>query len=359
MSRQLVVFVVLAFLVGACGAGPKPIRPDPVDQVTLAAARAPVAVNRADLVATVATLSHDSMAGRFTGSPEAAQAASYLAGKLAEYGFEPAGDSGFYQRVPLKVVELPDGRLRYDYYPSLRALRQLPADQQLVGLNVVARLPGSDQELAQAIVIEAYYDHLGVRRPINGDSIYNGADGNASGVSVALEIARDLASGQRPRRTVVVLFTVGEKLDFAGARFYAEQPAAPLQATAAALSLELVGRPDPELEPGQLWLAGEDRTTLWDIIDDAGVDLELDPRPDLDFFSRMESVILAQRGVPSHTLSSYGMHGDYSMPSDEAGGLDYDHLAQVAETSIRVARVLANGPRPMFYPGSRPRRTDF
>ncbi len=360
MRSRLPYLVALCLMtVVGCSSGPPPGRVEPVDRATIAAARAPVAVNRGSLVQTVTALSHDSMAGRFTGSPEAAKAAEFLAARLAEYGFRPAGDSGFFQRVPLKVVPLPDGRLRYDYYPSLRALRQLPPDQQLVALNVVGIIQGSDEELAEALVIGAYYDHLGVRRPINGDSIYNGADGNASGVAVALEMARDLAAGPRPRRSVVILFTAAEKLNFAGVRFYAEQPAAPLQATAAGLFLELLGRPDPELEPGKLWLAGDERSTVWDILDDADVAVEPDPRLEMDFFDRMESVILAQRGVPSHTLSSYGLHGDYSMPTDEAGGIDFDHLARVTEAAVRSARVLANGPRPVFYPGARPRRTDF
>ena len=83
-------------------------------------------------------------------------------------------------------------------------------------VNVVGILPGSDPELRdEAIVIGAHHDHMGVGEPVDGDSIYNGADDDASGVVAVLEIARALARGPAPRRTVVCLFSTAEEVQYA------------------------------------------------------------------------------------------------------------------------------------------------
>jgi hypothetical protein len=322
--------------------------------------QAGLAVDTARMRSELSMMAADSMRGRFTGTVEAGQVAQAIADELASLGLEPAGDSGFFQRVPIQVTRRSDGRPRYDFYPSIRALRLLPPEQQLVAVNVVARLPGTDSMSRHVVIVGAHYDHLGVRRPINGDSIYNGAD-DATGAVGALEIARSLARGPGLKRSVVFLFTAGEALQFLGARLYAEYPVAPFIETVGALWLENIGRPDPFLGPGVAWLTGPDRTDLGRLLDDADLDLALepDPRPQQQVYLRTESVVLAQRGVPAHTLSSFGFHSDWHQPSDEIATIDFAHMAQVVQTAIQVVRYLGTGTPPQFYQGAQPRRTDF
>ena len=341
--------VLGAFLaVSGCGSSRQP------------AAIATVGVDTARLRAGMSVLAADSLQGRFTGSEGAATAARYIAGELERLGLEPAGDSGYFQRVPIQVTKRSDGRRRFESYPSVRAWRLLPPERQLMAANVVARLPGADSTNYETVVVGAHYDHLGIRRPIDGDSIYNGAD-DATGAIGALEIARVLATGPGLKRSVVFLFSTGEAIGFLGTRYYVEYPSAPLGETVAALWLENIGRPDPFVEPGVAWITGDDRTDLGRLLEDADLDIEVepDPRPEQQLYLRTESVVLAERGVPAHTLSSFGLHDDWHEPSDEIETIDFDHFGQVVATAIEIVRYLATGVPPMWYRGGRPTHSDF
>lgn len=317
-------------------------------------------VDTARLRASMSLLAADSLDGRFTGSAGAATAAGYIAGQLERMGLEPAGDSGYFQRVPIQVTERSDGRKRFNFYPSVRAWRLLPAEQRLMAVNVVARWPGSDSTNSETVVVGSHYDHLGTRRPVDGDSIYNGAD-DASGAAGALEIARVLANGPGLKRSVVFLFSAGEALGFIGTRYYVEYPAAPLGETVAALWLENIGRPDSLVGPGVAWITGGDRTNLGRLLEDAEMDLDVepDPRPEQQVYLRTESVVLAERGVPAHTLSSFGFHDDWHEPSDEIETINFVHFGQVVTSAISIVRYLATGVPPQWYRGGRPARSDF
>lgn len=317
-------------------------------------------VDISQLRASVSLLASDSLHGRFTGSEGAAGAARYLAGELERMGLEPAGDSGYFQRVPIQVTRRSDGRQRFNFYPSVRAWQLLPPEQQLMAVNVVARLPGSDSTNSETVLVGAHYDHLGIRRPVDGDSIYNGAD-DATGAAGALEIARALATGPGLRRSVVFLFSAGEAIGFIGTRYYVEYPAAPLGETVAALWLENIGRPDPLVGPGAAWITGSDRTNLGVLLEDAEIDIDVepDPRPEQRVYLRTESVVLAERGVPAHTLSSFGFHGDWHEPSDEIETLNFTHFGQVVTSAVEIVRYLATGVPPQWYRGGRPTRSDL
>ncbi len=339
------VIAALGLLVGACSSGGSQSQ-----------GPAAAGVDTMRLRTAMSALTHDSLQGRFTGSTGAAMAASYLAGELERMGLQPAGDSGFFQRVPIQVTQRPDGRDRFNFYPSMRAWALLPPEQQLLAVNVVALWPGSDTTSDETVIVGSHYDHLGIRRPIDGDSIYNGAD-DASGAVAALEIARQLAQGPALKRGVVFLFTAGEAIGFIGARYYVEYPAKPLRQAVAALWIENIGRPDPFVDYGAAWITGSDRTNLGQLLQEAGIDVEPDPRPEQNIFQATESVVLAQYSVPAHTLSSFSFHDDWHQPDDQIERIDFVHMAQVTATAIRVVRYLATGEPPQWYPGARPPRT--
>src|SRR5947209_8667175 len=114
------------------------------------------------------------------------------------------GDSGYYQRVPVTATD------------SGIALRSSFSDaapgKHETAYNVIGMLKGSDPTLArQVIVVDAHYDHLGIGTPIAGDSIYNGADDDASGTVSVLAVAHALASGAHPKRSILFVLTTGEE----------------------------------------------------------------------------------------------------------------------------------------------------
>jgi hypothetical protein len=304
------------------------------------------------LEALLTTLAADSMEGRRTGTEGAHRAARFLAAELDRYGVEAAGTDGYFQRVPLARVEvaaangpgqrlvLPSDALDFDTLPP-----ETIVDTEA---NVVGIIRGSDPAVAdEAIVIGAHYDHVGIGVSIGGDSIYNGADDDGSGTVAILEIARALAAGPAPRRTVVVLLSTAEEIGLLGTRWYIEDPVVPMERTVANLQIEMIGRPDPEAGGhGRGWLTGYERTTVGDQLAAAGSPIVPDPRPEQDFFFRSDNIAFARIGIPAHTLSSYGMHTDYHRPSDEVALVDFDHMAALVDAALEAVRFLADGPRP-------------
>lgn len=298
------------------------------------------------------TLAADSMEGRRVGSPGIQRAARVIAAEMEARGLAPAGDSGFYMRVPL--ARQPNGRLMVA--PNLQTLDTIPAERRVAAWNVVGQVEGRGLG-KEVVVVSAHYDHVGIRRADSAttDSIFNGADDNASGTVALLEIARIIRQGPAPKRTVVFVAFTGEEMGGLGTRRYLAEPVHPLDRTVANFNIEMIGRPDSLAGgPGKAWLTGYERSNMGEQLLAGGIPIVADPRPAQNFFRRSDNYAFAVRGIPAHTLSSFNMHPDYHRPGDEAEKLDYGHMAQVIEAAARAVRILADGPRPEWKPGGRP-----
>jgi hypothetical protein len=319
-----------------------------------ASREAPAPLAPTEVAALLSALAADSMEGRATASPGAARAAALLAAELKRVGARPAGDDGFLQRVPL--AQPATGGRRLVALPDFTAHDSIPAERRRTGANVVAVIPGRDPALRdEAVVVSAHYDHLGVREPVDGDSVFNGADDDASGCVAVLGVARALARGPAPRRTVVLLLATGEEMGLLGTRWYLDHPAVPLARTVANLNVEMIARPDSLAGgAGRAWLTGFELSTLGPQLRAAGMPLVPDPRPAQQFFWRSDNAAFVRRGIVAHTVSSYGMHGDYHTPRDEADGADPAHMAEVIRATTFAVRVLADGDRPAWGPAGTP-----
>jgi len=226
--------------------------------------------------------------------------------------------------------------------------------------NAVGRLTGSDPGAASdVIVLSAHLDHVGSRAPRDGstlaDTIYNGADDDASGSVAVLELARALAAGPRPRRTIVFAFFGSEEAGGFGSRFFADRPVVPLTQIVANLQFEMLGRPDGKVPAETLWLTGYERSTLGPELARQGAKLVQDPHPDQNFFFRSDNIQFARRGVVAHTVSSYGLHKEYHQPSDEVRHINFAHMTQAIRSMAEPIRWLANSDfRPDWLPGMKP-----
>jgi len=302
-------------------------------------------------------LTADSMQGRAAATGGSARAARWIADRLRQFGLEPGGDSAYFQRVEFLEQRTAAGRvlrLRLAGAPDSASAGQPTSD-----VNVIGIVRGTDPELRrEAVVVGAHFDHLGIGAPVNGDSIYNGADDDASGVVAVLTAARELAKGPAPKRTVVFLLSTGEEQGVLGTMWYIEHPVVPLDSTIADLQVEMIGRPDSLVGgPGKFWLTGFERSTMGEQMAAAGIPVVADARPQFNFFMRSDNIAFAMRGIPAHTLSSYGMHSDYHQPSDEVGRIDFAHFDAGVDAVSRAVRLLADGPRPEWHPGGRPEPT--
>jgi peptidase M28-like protein len=319
-------------------------------------ATAPTPVTDPDVRRLLGALAADSMEGRGTATPGSARAAKFIAAELARYGVHPAGDSGFFQRVPIAFTPR-NGDRQLTLLSTLAARDSVPAAERANAVNVVGVIPGSDPALRdQVVLVDAHYDHLGIQHGQAGDSIYNGADDDASGVVAVMEIARALAAGPPPKRTVVVAATTGEEVGLLGTRWYLQHPARPLEAMVANLEIEMIGRPDSLAGgPGRGWLTGFERSTMGDLFTNAGLPIVADKRLDQQFFMRSDNIAFAERGIVAHTLSSYNMHNDYHEPSDDVAHIDFAHMTRLVEVAVRAARLLADTPTKLEWkPGGRP-----
>lgn len=314
-----------------------------------------------DVRAEMYALADDSMQGRFTGSPGMHRAARYLAGLFREIGLEPAGDDGFLQHMPL-AWETRGGERIPRLLNAWADTTGVRPGNRGVGVNVVGILRGSDPVLRdQVVLIDAHFDHLGSVhagsgcQAVGADTLCNGADDDASGDVAVLEIARELRRGPPPQRTIVFLLTTGEEVGLLGTRWYIQHPVLPLERMVANLEIEMIGRPDSLAGGGgKAWLTGFERSTMGGMLAAAGIPIVADPRPGQQFFERSDNIAFARRGIPAHTLSSFNLHGDYHTAADEAQRIDYGHMTQVVRAAARAARLLADGPAPVWKPGGRP-----
>jgi hypothetical protein len=284
-------------------------------------------------------LASDALQGRGSGTHDELVAAVYLASELRRLGIEPAGDGGGYLQDVSTQRRLRDGSTT-------------PWSTR----NAIGILRGRDPKLKnQVILLSAHLDHLGVVKSADGDSIYHGADDDASGCVAVLQLARALAQGPRPRRTMVFAFFGSEETGGQGDGYFLEHPPVPLDTIVANLEFEMIGRPDPAVKTNQLWLTGYDRSNLGPQLALHGARLVPDPHPSQQFFRRSDNYALAKQGIVAHTVSSFGLHKDYHRPSDELSRIDFLHMEQAIQSMVIPVKWLANSDfRPEWVDGKKP-----
>lgn len=223
--------------------------------------------------------------------------------------------------------------------------------------NAIGKLTGSDLKLsAEVIVLSSHLDHLGVRENAPGDDkLFNGADDDASGTVAVMELARVLAAGKRPKRTVYFVCYGSEEAGGYGSRHFVDNLPFPKENLIANLQWEMIGRPDAKVKPDELWLTGYERSNLGPELAKRGAKLVQDPHPQQNFFQRSDNYTLARQGVIAHTVSSFGLHTDYHGASDELKTIDFGYMTPAINSMVKPIEWLANSDfRPEWVDGKRP-----
>ncbi len=167
--------------------------------------------------------------------------------------------------------------------------------------NVIAKLPGHDQKLAkQFLVVSAHLDHLGIGAPINGDTIYNGAMDDASGVATVLDIAHRLKKGPKPRRSILFLIVTAEEKGLLGSHYFAGHPTVPRGSIVADLNFDMSL---PLWPLKKVFAPGEDESTLGAdaraVAAAQGLEMAPDPLPDRNVFTRTDQFSFVREGIPA------------------------------------------------------------
>jgi len=242
--------------------------------------------------------------------------------------------------------------------------------------NVAGILEGSDPQLRnEYVVYSAHWDHLGVGAPNkNGDTIYNGALDNASGIAVVLGIAETIArmpAAERPKRSSLFLFPTAEEQGLLGAEWFSKHPVVPLDKIAANVNLDSMN----VLGPTQDFIPlGAERSSLKAVVDavarDMGLRVAADARPEQGSFYRSDHFPFAKAGVPSISLKEGNDYvgrskewgeeqfkayntAHYHQPSDEMRDTwDFRGMIQEAEIALAIGRMISDAPeKPRFNPG--------
>lgn len=227
------------------------------------------------------------------------------------------------------------------------AVQQLSSPRVIPARNVVGLIRGKELP-RQYVIVGAHHDHLG-RYPGDGDTIYNGADDNASGVAALLEIAQWMSHRENPpRRSVLFVAFSAEEEGLYGARAAVKQDLVPTEQVGFMVNMDMLGR-NPEL-PLEIWGDGYARGIRGEIekLPEAdGVAIEFQGRRYNgagDFHPYYES------GVPFLDFHT-GLHADYHTPADEPAKLQYGRLASVTRLIAAVVHRLATMEElPAFVP---------
>jgi hypothetical protein len=231
-------------------------------------------------------------------------------------------------------------------------------EEEVTAPNVVAVLQGSDADLRdEYVVVSGHMDHVGVGRPDqSGDSIYNGADDNASGTSAVIEIAEAMASlSTPPRRSMMFLLVSGEEKGLWGSEYFSANPPVPLNQMVADLNMDMVGRNWPDT----IVAIGREHSDLGETLDrvnrahpELGMTAIDDLWPQESFYTRSDHYNFARGGVPILFFFN-GVHEDYHGPDDEPERIDAEKAARVARLVFHLAVEVANTTdRPVWDPQS-------
>ena len=172
--------------------------------------------------------------------------------------------------------------------------------------NVIAMLPGADAKLkAEAVMYTAHYDHLGIRPEMPGDNIYNGADDNATGCGILLEMAHAYAmAAQRPRRSILFASVTAEEQGLLGSEYLGKHP--PLPAGKIALDLNYDDIP-PLGSPEEVEVSGSERTTFYPMVQALAQEFRLairpDSHPEAGHYYRSDHFSLARVGIPAFSIN--------------------------------------------------------
>jgi hypothetical protein len=251
---------------------------------------------------------------------------------------------------------------------TLHAQTSVTRGQTFTAPNVIGMLEGSDPSLkTEYVVVSAHLDHLGTGSEVNGDSIYNGAMDNASGVASVIESAKLLASQQHPKRSVLFIALAGEELGELGSQYFAQKPTVPLRDLVADLNMDMYLPLFPlrfiEVQGLGESTLGNDARAAFQRND---VEVQFDKQPDENSFVRSDQVNFVKQGIPALAFKFGWTPGSpemktfndwvanrYHKPSDDLNQpIDKVAAAEFTDVLAQLTTRVANGPRPEWYPES-------
>lgn len=267
-------------------------------------------------------LASDEMKGRANGSPEMEEAARFIEEKYKKFGLQPLpGLDGIIQNY------------------SFTTRRGKEIDER----NVIGYLEGSDPELKnEYLIFSSHFDHIGIGKAIDGDSIYNGANDNVAGTITIMGLAKTWNElGVRPARSVIFAAYSAEEVGMKGSgHFFRNLPFDP-SSVFLNLNMEMTGH-CTKLGPKTFYITGPGYTNLDELIGEFNNTSEWklanEPNADRLLFASDNVVFAIDRSgdqmklnIPAHTLCTHGGEDHIHRPHDEPQFMDYENIAELVK----------------------------
>ncbi|HEY0042914.1 MAG TPA: M28 family metallopeptidase [Allosphingosinicella sp.] len=288
--------------------------------------------------------------------------------------FDTPAAEALFAGASRSLAQVLDEAAREGGKPRGFALKQKVAVEQGQGPssrvsspNVVAMLPGSDPALAgEYVLLMAHLDHVGVKPEGEGDTIYNGAMDNATGIATMLEVARAMATGpNRPKRSILFAAVTGEEKGLQGAQYLARNPL-PGTNVVGVVNLDM---PVLLYDFTDVIAFGAEHSTMGPAVAAAGarmgVALTPDPLPQEGLFTRSDHYRFVQEGIPAVFLMT-GFAGEgrekfegflatnyHKVSDDLKQPINWQAGAKFARINYEIATEIANAPQaPRWYSDS-------
>jgi len=211
--------------------------------------------------------------------------------------------------------------------------------------NVVGILPGKSRP-NEYVIFSGHYDHLGIGKPVQGDSIYNGANDDAAGTTAVMMLAKYYAKKRNNERTLIFAAFTAEESGGHGSSYFSKQ-FNPDQVMAM-FNLEMIGT-ESKWGKNSAYITGYEKSSMGEILKKNLVGSAFtfypDPYPDQNLFYRSDNATLAELGVPAHTISTSKMDSEpnYHKASDEVQTLDLDNMTEIIKAIATSATSIISG----------------
>ena len=200
--------------------------------------------------------------------------------------------------------------------------------------NVIGLMRGTDESLrGEAVLYSAHLDHLGSNPKLPEDSIFNGADDDASGVTAVLTLADAIGAMEtKPKRSVLFMTFWGEESGLLGSKQFVSTPSWPLEKIVANINIEMIGRPEGGAR-GKIWMTGWRESNLGTLMASSaspwGTEIFEHPKFSSMLYRASDNWSFAERGVVAHSFSAGSLHPDYHQVDDEWDRLEIPHMTSV------------------------------
>jgi len=225
-----------------------------------------------------------------------------------------------------------------DYNPKEFTIKSEYSFEETKMANVVGMIPGKSRKSEQ-VVFSGHFDHLGIGKPENGDSIYNGANDDAAGTTAVIMLAKYYKALANNERTLIFAAFTAEEIGGFGSQYFSKQ--LDPQQVVAMFNIEMIGT-ESKWGKASAYITGFEKTNMGEILQKnlagSGFTFYPDPYTTQNLFYRSDNATLARLGVPAHTISTSKMDSEpnYHKLSDEIGTLDMQNMAEIIK-SIAVS----------------------